>query len=276
MFDSQLLDLLLLCAAIAGAIWVFGPPLMFALGLIRVRFLISEDPAAAEPTADDPNFARRYRQFLALGFQPAGTVNETCWFINPMKWYRRSRQPVRWLAAADGKCFATFHRLVPSEPVRFGVVTLTSEGGHVRTTCPGVGEHRADGKYLKVSLRNVEPAELLAAHRDHVDVFCRQRDTTVRAATFVEAATVEEEHTRYLLPKLGNASLYQIPVLYFFLPAFLVTGYARHLGYRSDDWHVWAVAACVGAAVFAFIKFVVMPASFQRAALRHHHAGNAE
>jgi len=63
---------------------------MFALGFTRVKFLVNDDPAYAEPSADDPDYIRRCRQFRQLGFQPVGTVDETVWFINPIKWYRQS------------------------------------------------------------------------------------------------------------------------------------------------------------------------------------------
>jgi len=80
---------------------------------------------------------------------------------------------------------------------------------------------------------------------------------------------MEEARTRELLPKIG-ASLLRVPYIFFLLPALLVVAYAGNHGYNFKDWHVWAVGACCGTAVFAFFKNIMMPSAFQEACLRHH------
>src|SRR5262249_51288788 len=174
--DHQIADTVLLGAAILGTVWALTPTVMFALGLTRFRIVVSQEPSAAEPTTDDPDYERRYQQFRELGFLPIGTTIETCWFSNPIRWYRKSLRPLRWLATPDGRFLASFHRLIAAEPVRFGIVTLLSDAGMVRTTCPGVGKHRLEGNRLRIELLNVEPAELLAQHQEHVHAFCQSRN----------------------------------------------------------------------------------------------------
>src|SRR5262249_47823461 len=115
MSDHQIADLVLIVAAVLGTVWVLTPVVMFALGLTRFRILVSEEPSAAEPTSDDVDYERRYRQFRELGFLPIGTTIEICWFSNPIKWYRRSLRPLRWLATSDGRFLVSFHRLIPTE-----------------------------------------------------------------------------------------------------------------------------------------------------------------
>src|SRR5438094_3155299 len=111
MSDYPMVDVVLLVGALLGSAWVLTPVVMFALGLTRFRIRVTQEPTMAEPTSDDPDYERRYQQFRELGFVPVGTTIEICWFINPIKWYRQSLRPLRWLATADGRFLASFHRL---------------------------------------------------------------------------------------------------------------------------------------------------------------------
>lgn len=267
MFDYQIADTLLLIAAILGTAWVLTPTLMFGLGLTRFRIVVSQESSAAEPTSDDTDYGRRYRQFLKLGFHPIGTTIETCWFSNPIKWYRKSLRPLRWLATPDGRYLASFHRLLATEPIRFGIVTLLSENGMVRTTTPGVGKHRLEGNRLRIEMLNVEPAELFARHQEQVDAFCQSRNLAVKAATLPDAATLEEVNTRQVLSKLG-AKLYRIPFSCFVVPTFVAVVVASRFGLARSDWHTWAGAACVGTAAFALFRYVTYPGLFRRAVER--------
>jgi hypothetical protein len=267
MSDQTLADAVLLVAAFLGTAWVLTPMVMFALGLTRFRILVSEEPSAAEPTNDDPDYERRYRQFRELGFLPIGTTIETCWFSNPIKWYRQSLRPLRWLATPDGRFLASFHRLLPTEPVRFGIVTLLSDSGMVRTTCPGVGKDRLEGNRLRIEVSRVEPAELFARHQEHVAAFSQSRGLAVKQATLPAAAALEEVHTRHLLPKLG-VTLYRIPFSFFVLPTLVAVAVAARFGLPRGDWHTWAGAACVGTAAFALFRHVAFPRLFRRAVER--------
>lgn len=267
MSERQIVDIALLVGAIVGTVWVLTPALMFALGLTRFRILVSEDPKAAEPLGDDPNYELRYRQFLELGFRPVGTTIETCWFINPIKWYRRSIRPLRWLASSDGRFLASFHRLIPTEPVRFGIVTLLTDNGMVRTTCPGVGKQSLVENRLRVEMPNAEPKELFARHQEQVRAFCEQQGLAVRNANLRDAAAMEEINARFLLPRLGT-KLYRVPASYFLFPALLVVGAASRIGLSRLDWRTWAVAACVGTAVFAVFRHITFPNLFRQAVQR--------
>src|SRR5262249_54075518 len=228
-----------------------------------------EQPTEAEPTDDDPDYERRFQQFLKLDFRPVGTTIETGWFLNPIKWYRKSLRPLRWLATPDGRFLASFHRLVATEPVRFGIVTLLSEEGMVRTTCPGVGKHRLEGNRLRIEVPNVEPAELFARHQEHVASFCQSHGLAMRSATLRDAAAMEETNTRLLLPRLG-AKLYNIPFSFFVLPTLVAGLAARRYGFSPQDWRTWAVAVCVGTAAFAVFRHVTFPRLFHRAVERTH------
>src|SRR5262249_39563649 len=88
-----------LAAVAAGAlVWIVVPVVLFSLGLTRLRNSVRPDPADAEPRADDPDYERRFRQFAELGFRPVGSSRESCWFMNPGKWYWRSFARSRWMA----------------------------------------------------------------------------------------------------------------------------------------------------------------------------------
>ena len=269
MLDRQIVDTVLFAVAILGAVWVLTPAVMFAMRLTRFRIIVSKEPADAEPTDDDQDYERRYRQFLELGFRPVGTMVETCWFINPIKWYRKSLRPNRWLATPDGRYLASFHRLIATEPVRFGIVTLLSDKGMVHTTCPGVGEDRLEGNRLRIEVPNVEPAELFARHQEHVATFCQAHGLRVYSATLQDAAAMEDMNTRLLLPKLG-ATLYKIPFLFFGLPTLIAGLVAPRFGFSPHEWRTWAGAACVGTAAFAVFQHIMLPPLFRFAVERSH------
>src|SRR5262249_11072823 len=156
------------------------------------------DPGAVAPKGDDADYERRYQQFAALGFQPIGTSHETCWFINSHKWYWRSRG-TRWMAKPDGLTLVTFHRMLADEPVRYGAVTVFERGGLVRTACPGAGATIDTDTYLRVEFPDIEPAELLAKHAEHVEAFGRRKSRTARAASLEDAVSEEETQDNRLL-----------------------------------------------------------------------------
>ena len=112
-------DVLLYAVASAATIWILVPALAYSLGWTRIRSRTTRNRADAEPGASDPDYAKRFGQFAALGFEPAGRSRESCWFINHHKWYWRSRT-IRWMAMPDGRMLVSFHRMMDDEPVRFG------------------------------------------------------------------------------------------------------------------------------------------------------------
>jgi hypothetical protein len=115
-----------------------------AIAALRLSWLAVDvvPEVGAEPTGDDPDYLRRYRQFVELGFQPAGATRETCWFIAAFHWHWRSHDYHRWMTAPDGQTLVGLYRIVPVEPLRFGINTVF-EGGAVgahdlpgRADCP--------------------------------------------------------------------------------------------------------------------------------------------
>src|SRR5262245_20450905 len=92
-------------AAILVVGWVLVPPIMYALGVMRLKHVVREEPASAEPQVGDPDYERRYRQFRELGFVPAGITIESGWFMSPFDWHWRTVEACRWLVSADGRTF---------------------------------------------------------------------------------------------------------------------------------------------------------------------------
>lgn len=268
----SLVDCLLMAAAIVGGLYVLIPPLMFALGLTRVRIEAHLRPDEAQPLGDDPDYAKRYQEFAALGFTPVGTTVEHVWFLNPLRWYRKSHQPLRWMISREGPFLASFHRLIPDEPVRFSVATLTSDGGKVRTTCPGAGASRLDGNSLTVVMKNVTPAELLANHSRQLEEFCRQRNVQACPPALSDMAAAEERSTKLVLRKLWGGPKYLLFLVYFAAPALLASRLGARLGMQPGDWRTWAAAMLAGVAVFAFFKNVTLARLFKQSVHRTHSA----
>lgn len=253
---------MLAAAAVLALVWVLTPAIAFGLGLLRVRVKAWPDPAAAEPTADDPDYRRLFEQFVALGFRPAGRSTEVCWFINPVEWRWESFGGIRWMTAADSKTLISFHRIVRGDPLRFGAVTVFEGGGFVRTASPGAGVNQQELTHLRMEVGKVEPAELIAKHEIHVMGFGSVTDRQVKQATFEEAARLEAAVDEPFLKKIG-VEQYLYLLGYFVLPA--MAGYL--VSKRV------AVAVCVGAAVFLFRNFVLLPMQLRRRVLSSHSPG---
>ena len=208
-------DVVLYVIAALALVWVLVPAVVFSLGGARLRKALHRDPARAEPRADDPDHARRFQQFTELGFRPVGVTRETCWFMNPTKWYWHALDWSRWMELPDGRMLVSFHRLLASEPVRFGVVTLFDDGGLVRTTCPGIGRgmKQVTKNALRFELKNVEPAELVAKHEEHVAAFVAAGNRKIKQAIFEEVTAAETAKDRVVLS--GRKGSYQLLALYF-------------------------------------------------------------
>lgn len=257
-------DVVLCAVAVAAAIWILVPPAAFALGLMRYRHEVRHEPARAEPTADDPDYARRFGQFAAMGYRALASSRESCWFMMPTRWFWRSFAGLRWMASPDGRTLISFHRLLADEPVRFGAVTLFDDGGLVRTACPGAGLTYQDGNYLRMELRGVDPAELLSKHEIHVMAFSTEGNRNIKEASLDEVVRIETEQDIKVLTKIGD---YWPIAVFFVLPAVIALWAAGGaLPHRA------AVATCVGAAAFAILQFVIVPRRRRRRVMASHTA----
>ena len=265
--SSETASLTLTVVAAIASVAILGPAAAFALFGARLSKEILADPKLVEPPANDENYRRRFEQFAALGFLPLGTSIDRCWFMNPIKFYWRSLQGNRWLGMNDNQTFASFHRLEPDEPVRFGAVTFFEGGSLVRTTCPGVlgtTTEKVSG-YRRVELTGVEPEQLLARHRQEVEAFARERSVAVKPMTFAEAIAAEAVFSRQIVGRSGQAG-YSFIFNYFLVPTVL----AYLLSRPGTSLHHPAAAVCLGATVFALFRTVVFTASRRRRVLARH------
>jgi hypothetical protein len=257
--------------ALAALVKVVVPPMMFRMGLLRLRISVDNEPASAEPAPGDPSYRARFEQFAALGFRPIGTTYETCWFITPYDWLWRSH-PIRWMTMPDGRTLASFHRLTDEEPIRFGAVTILEDGAMVRTTCPGAGspgQLPVPENYRRVQLPGVDPAELVSRHQAEVLAFAAERGRGVVAATLQQAADVEAALDRLILPRISQANAEQT-ITATFGGAALLTLAIRGLGRGALTWPDFAIAICIGAAICeATVRFVVR-AQFRTLAAASH------
>ena len=257
-------DVVLYAAAIAAAVAILTPVIMVSLRLCWLRVDVVPG-IGAEPAGDDPDYQRRYRQFAELGFEPAGATRESCWFIAAFHWYWRAHDVQRWMTAPDGKTLATLTRMVAVEPVRFTLKSVFEGGAFVATTCPGAGVGRETEAYLYAEYQNLEPAELLAKHREHTDAFAQRRGRQIKACTFAEAAKAEavhsQEHLNSMSPRRRGVPdvllLLALPAVL----AFPLQGSTEHRG---------AIALLVGAAVYAGARFLLLPKAVAQNALKSH------
>jgi len=265
--NAGLGDMVLYAIALVAAVVILTPVLMVLVGFARVAVHVTPG-VAVEPTGDDPDYQRRYQQFVELGFQPAGVTRETCWFIAAFHWYWRSHDYQRWMTAPDGKTLVTLYRMVAVEPVRFTLKSVCEGGAVVSTTCPGAGIGSDSEAYLRVEYQNLEPAELLAKHRAHVDAFELSRRRRNQACTFAEAAKADGVHDQQLLTSgaPGSRGVYEVLIV-LALPAFLAFQFLPQEGSRL---HRGAFAFLIGALIYAGLRFLYLPKVVAQNALNSH------
>jgi len=274
-------DRVLCAVAILASAAILLPALLCAIAPVRLRNRVEANPALAEPPANDPDYELRFRQFAALGFRPLGRTFETCWFMSPIKPYWRSLEGERWLVDRERLTFVSFHRLVRHEPVRFGLASYLPSNGVVRTTCPGVAGRvlaDEDALYWKTELRNVEPGALLRRHEASLAEIAAQRKLAPKRMTLEEIAGNELLHGKRLVSRSGRSG-YSLILSCFVGPALLNAFYwsyvlpslVRHAkpGPRSPL-HQLALSVCIGAALFAFVRLVLIALNRHRAVLASH------
>jgi hypothetical protein len=259
-------DVVVYAVAIAAVVWILTPAIVFSLGMTRISNDVEAGTASVAPNGDDSDYERRFGQFAALGFQAAGKSRETCWFMNPMVWHWRSKFGSRWMATPDGKTSVAFYRLLAIEPVRFCVTTLFEGGGLVRSTCPGAGIGRDTETYFGTEYQNIEPAALLAKHRENVDSFSRRRARTAKSATLAEVTAEGAAQDTILVRKIGR-SAYGAILSLFALPALAAPSF---FSLRGTGWQRGALGVCIGAAIFAFFHLVVTPAQRRQRVMQSH------
>ena len=264
---AGLWDVVLYAVAIAAAVSILTPVIMVSLRLSWLAVHVVPE-IGAEPEGDDPDYRRRYRQFVELGFQPAGATRETCWFIAAFHWYWRSHGYHRWMTTPDGQTLVVLYRMVAVEPLRFSISTVFEGGAVVRTTCPGVGIASETETYLRVEYQNLEPAELLARHRRHAEAFAQRRGLNIKACTFAEAANAETVHDHELL-KSGSPlrrGVLDVPIV---LAAPTLLAF-QFLPLQGSTLHRGAIALVIGATVYAAFRFFYLPKVIVQNALKAH------
>jgi hypothetical protein len=159
---------LLWCVAGVAALAAVLPPLLHLAGLSRYRAETDEDPAALEPTGDDPFYAGVCAQLADLGLRPLGTHRDLVWFFGP---HWRWSCSLKVFGSRQRRCFACVYRLIQGEPVRVAFLTCFLDGGHVWT-----GNHMeslkvVDDDYLRWGVQTSDLTLLLEEHRKVVEWF---------------------------------------------------------------------------------------------------------
>jgi hypothetical protein len=254
------LDAFLWTVAAIGTVWAVIPPVLCRLGLTRLRFDADDSPGAADPTGDDLEAERLFRQLWDLGFRPAGVVTEHAWFL-PHEWHKAFR--VRFLATPKGDCFAGLYRLDGTEGIRLALHTPVSNGGLVMTVTPGAGLQTLDGRFLRTELPGAVPAELLARHQENVEHFVRTNGLSVERETLAGLAARSEEYDRRQDDTMSHHGALPFLVTCFGAPSVLAT--MAWLAFDTNmDFFRWVpLALCLGTAVYAVVVKAIIPYLFR-------------
>jgi len=254
MLQMPVVQILLWLAAAAATVWIVGPSVMYALRKNRFWIDVSDNGADAEPDGRDRKYEARFREFVALGFRPAGKTVEHARFMSPLHWHYKSHG-ARYLASPDGKTFVGNHRIAGGNPLRTTAYTIFEEGGMIMSASPGVPSiAEAGGNYKYEAIGDVEPAELLAIHARRVEAFARARALTVKAATMRELAAEDEKYSLLVLPKMKLGSTFGT-VLMFIVPAAMIAFTNR--GALPGGMLPALICAC--AAMFALFRWAILP-----------------
>jgi len=244
-----------------GTFWALIPTVLELLGLGWEASRVEENPAAVEPSEDDPDYARTYRELLALGFRPAGREERVVRFLIGA-W--RMAIEARWLATPDGRCFAALIRVIPGAPLRVHFAICTAEGGQVVGVTPPEWVDFSDGKWRRVDLEEGPLAEALATHRAEVDIFTRQRGTAASAESLPTAVELNRALDKHIV-RSRRWVFAAMTGIFFVIPALLLFGLLC-AGIDPPDGTLADYAAMglvVGTLGYMFYRFVLVPLAFQ-------------
>jgi hypothetical protein len=262
MLEFETVDGILWAFAILATVWAFAPPVFTWFGWLRIHCTVAADPRAVEPAGDDPDYAEKYRQLLALGFRPTGLLTEHCRLF-AVHWYKPF--VLRCLATAEGTCHASLYRLA-GEPVRVKLDTFTSGGLLVRTAMPGVGWEDRDEGWVRFEVPPMSMLGLYSRHQEHVVQVLAETGRSAVPATLWDCAHVDEALERARLRRTGGPPAFLLlPMLFFLGPALLalLTGWWL-LGAGALP-QTAPVAVFFGAGVYYLFVNVLLPAAIRGA-----------
>jgi hypothetical protein len=258
--EFTLIDALLWLVALIGTFWAVIPPVLSHLGWTLLRFTADDSPGGSDPTGDDPDAERLYRQLGDLGFRPAGTVTELAWFLQH-EWHKEFH--IRMLATPDGRTFAGLYRLDDAEGVRLALYTPVAGDGLVTTVTPGAGAQHIDDQFLRTEVPGVGPAELLARHREHVEHFTREKGLDVERDTLAGLAARSEEHDRRQQRTMSQHGVLQFLGVCFGVPSMMGLLAWQAFGSNADALRWAAASLCFGTVVYALVTKAVIPYLFR-------------
>jgi hypothetical protein len=155
--------------AATAVAWVCLPHLMQLLGQTQFESVTYEDPAALEPTEDDPEYAKLYADLQQLGFVPLGIHRTICRYYAG-HWIKTFR--ILTFATPQRDCFASVFRFFNGDPWRLGFLTALTDGGLVESAnqleCIKVQEEG----YWRWGFATPDRNELLRLHRELVEQYC--------------------------------------------------------------------------------------------------------
>jgi hypothetical protein len=241
--------------AVVGLVIALGPVVAYRLGGMRIYRRVVADPARADPRGRDRSYAESFRRFEALGFRPIGTMQTVSWFLTPLNW-RKSFPPAGVLASPDGRTIVQLYRVFPFEPVRWSVTAVNDHDGMMKFLHPGVGLKAEREEYeFRFEVSGLDPAELVAQHRDEVAAFCAKRGLSVKAVSIEELAALEIARERRTLPGMTR-NLMWFPIMCLSLSTPALLSHASYRGARHPSPAFWL---CFGAGVYLAIRYGYMP-----------------
>ena len=255
--DSRVLHGVAWVIAAAGAVWILGPGVMFALGRRRWTYELSEDPTLAEPRDGDAVYRRYYDQLYALGYRPVGKSVDTIKYFSPLHW-RWQGGGSRLMQSPDRKTTIAFYR-VANHPLRFSATTLFEGGGALSTVYTAMKQNpRPKGNYRYIELLKTEPAELVEEHAANVADFAERRDLKVKRATLREFCEENIELGRRVIPIAFGLAMYMMVLALYAAPAAAALLPSRSR-FNFDAWLHPAYVICGATFLFAVMKFAILP-----------------
>jgi hypothetical protein len=242
--------------AVVGLVIALGPVVAHRLGGMRIWRKVVADRARADPRGRDRSYVESLSAFEALGFSPMGTVKTVSWFLTPLNW-RKSFPEAVVLASSDRRTLVELYRIFPFEPVRWAVAAVNDAGGLMTVVHPTMGaKPELPANDFRIEVPGVDPAGLVARHREEVAAFCRERSFSVKETSLEEFAALETARDLRALPSMATGNLAWLPLgcLGISAPALLST--APHRGAHHPSPALWL---CFGAGFYLAIRYVYLP-----------------
>jgi hypothetical protein len=242
--------LMLWVFAVLVAAWLCLPAVLGFLGLSRLRLWGEENPATADPPADDEQYRLFASQLTAAGLELVGPGGTRFWFFCG-RWCMTS---CKWVfATPERDCYVCLSRKSSDEPLRVAFLTGLSDGTLIESVNRMESLVIVEPQYVRWGYATQFLGELLDLHRQVAERVRAKAGAAITRHDLASILALDQRHGARQLQKFGPQS----GVTAFFFAGVGTGVPAVWADFLFGHWH-WAVplaAVAGGLAQAAFMPY---------------------